>query len=119
MKNFTRTLPQRCNVRHLIIKGGNAKITDVNGRIMKRNVKLQLQVFASSSIEEANVIKHKDVAGTVTLKNAAMLCQLWNVRHLIIKGGIAKITDVNGRIMNRNVKEGGVGAPEIIYRSRL
>ncbi len=64
------------------------------------------------------VIKHKDVAGTRTLKNAARLCQLWNVRHLIIKGGIAKITDVNGRILNRNVKEGGVGAPEIIYRSR-
>jgi hypothetical protein len=57
------------------------------------------------------------VAGTVTLKNAAMLCQLWNVRHLIIKGGIAKITDVNGRIIKRNVREGGVEAPEIIYRS--
>jgi hypothetical protein len=80
---------------------------------------LQLQVLVAASIEEVNVIKHKDVAGTVTLKNAAMLCQLWNVRHLIIKDGIAKITDVNGRIMKRNVKEGGVGAPEIIYRSRL
>jgi len=31
------------------------------------------------------VIKHKDVAGTRTLKNAARLCQLWNVRHLILK----------------------------------
>jgi len=47
------------------------------------------------------------VAGTVTLKNAAMLCQLWNVRHLIIKGGIAKITDVNGRI--KKEMQGKVG----------
>ena len=65
------------------------------------------------------VIKHKDVAGTRTLKNAARLCQLWNVRHLILKGRIAKRRDVTGRIVKRNAREGGVEAPEIVYRSRL
>ena len=78
--------------------------------------KPQLQILAAASIEEVNAIKHKDVAGTVP--HAAMLCQLWNVRHLIWKGGFAKITDVNGRNIKINVKEGGVEAPEMIYRSR-
>ena len=61
----------------------------------------------------------RDVVLMCSIKNAAMRCQLWNARHLMVHRGCAKRTDVNGGIIKRKAKADATKAPAIMYASRM